>query len=307
MRLILLGAPGAGKGTQATFICQKYGIPQISTGDMLRAAVKAGTPLGLAAKKVMDAGGWSATTSSSAWSRSAAPADCAKGFLFDGFPRTIPQADAMKAAGVKLDVVLEIDVPDAAIIERMSGRRVHVASGRTYHVKFNPPKVAGKDDATGEPLIQRDDDKEETVRKRLEVYQSRPARWSSYYAQWAATGDAQAPRYRASAAPAAVDEITARVTGRAWAPEIDVYVNARNRSTHGHRRQGLHRHRRRFGPGRRHGAHAGRQGGKVVIADLQVERGQAVAARSAARSSSATSARKPTARPWWPQPRPWAS
>jgi adenylate kinase len=187
MRLILLGAPGAGKGTQATQICQKYGIPQISTGDMLRAAVKAGTPLGLAAKKVMDSGGWSATTSSSAWSRNASPSPTAPtGFLFDGFPRTIPQADAMKAAGVKLDVVLEIDVPDEAIIERMSGRRVHPASGRTYHVKFNPPKVAGKDDVTGEPLIQRDDDKEETVRKRLEVYQSQTRPLVDYYAGWAA-------------------------------------------------------------------------------------------------------------------------
>src|SRR5262245_39249352 len=164
MRLILLGAPGAGKGTQATFLCQKYGIPQISTGDMLRAAVKAGTPLGLAAKKVMDAG---ALVSDDiiiglVKERIAQP-DCARGFLFDGFPRTIPQAEAMKAGGVKIDCVLEIDVPFAAIVERMSGRRSHPASGRTYHVKFNPPKNEGADDHTGEPLIQRDDDREETV------------------------------------------------------------------------------------------------------------------------------------------------
>nr|MBP8021836.1 adenylate kinase [Limnohabitans sp.] len=177
MRLILLGAPGAGKGTQATFICQEYGIPQISTGDMLRAAVKAGTEMGLAAKKVMDAGGLVGDDIiiGLVKERIANP-DCAKGFLFDGFPRTIPQADALKEAGVKLDCVLEIDVPFEAIIERMSGRRAHVASGRTYHVKFNPPKVEGIDDVTGEPLIQRDDDKEDTVKKRLEVYsaQTRP-------------------------------------------------------------------------------------------------------------------------------------
>ena len=177
MRLILLGAPGAGKGTQATFICQKYGIPQISTGDMLRAAVKAATPMGLEAKKIMDSG---ALVSDDiiiglVKERISQP-DCAKGFLFDGFPRTIPQADAMKAAGVRLDYVLEIDVPFDAIVERMGGRRSHPASGRTYHVKFNPPKVAGIDDITGEPLIQRDDDKEETVKKRLDVYsaQTRP-------------------------------------------------------------------------------------------------------------------------------------
>ena len=163
MRLILLGAPGAGKGTQANFICQKYGIPQISTGDMLRAAVKAGTEMGLAAKKIMDAGGLvSDDIIIGLVKERIAQADCANGFLFDGFPRTIPQADAMKAAGVKLDLVLEIDVPNEAIIERMSGRRVHVASGRTYHVKFNPPKVEGQDDVTGEALIQRDDDQETT-------------------------------------------------------------------------------------------------------------------------------------------------
>lgn len=165
MRLILLGAPGAGKGTQAAFICQKYGIPQISTGDMLRAAVKAGTPLGVQAKAVMDAGQLvSDDLIINLVKERIAQPDCAKGFLFDGFPRTIPQADAMKAAGVKLDYVLEIDVPFEAIIERMSGRRSHPASGRTYHVKFNPPKVAGKDDVTGEDLVQRDDDKEETVK-----------------------------------------------------------------------------------------------------------------------------------------------
>ncbi|MDP3222278.1 MAG: adenylate kinase, partial [Rubrivivax sp.] len=163
MRLILLGAPGAGKGTQATFICQHFGIPQISTGDMLRAAVKAGTPLGVEAKKVMDSGGLvsDGIIIGLVKERITQP-DCANGFLFDGFPRTIPQADAMKAAGVKLDLVLEIDVPDEAIVERMSGRRSHQPSGRTYHLKFNPPKVEGKDDVTGEPLIQRDDDKEET-------------------------------------------------------------------------------------------------------------------------------------------------
>ena len=171
MRLILLGAPGAGKGTQATFICQKYGIPQISTGDMLRAAVKTGSPMGLAAKKVMDSGGLvSDDIIIGLVKERIAQDDCAKGFLFDGFPRTIPQADAMKNSGVVLDYVLEIDVPFDAIIDRMSGRRVHVASGRTYHVTFNPPKVSGVDDVSGEPLIQRDDDKEETVKKRLDVY-----------------------------------------------------------------------------------------------------------------------------------------
>jgi adenylate kinase len=211
MRLILLGAPGAGKGTQAAFICQKFGIPQISTGDMLRAAVKAGTPLGVAAKKVMDSG---ALVSDDiiiglVKERITQP-DCANGFLFDGFPRTIPQADAMKAAGVKLDIVLEIDVPDAAIIERMSGRRVHVASGRTYHVKFNPPKVAGKDDATGDDLIQRDDDKEETVKKRLDVYQSQTRPLVEYYSKWATSGEPGAPKYRKISGTGTVDEITAR-------------------------------------------------------------------------------------------------
>jgi adenylate kinase len=211
MRLILLGAPGAGKGTQATFICQQYGIPQISTGDMLRAAVKAGTDMGLAAKKIMDAGGLvSDEIIIGLVKERISQADCAKGFLFDGFPRTIPQADAMKAAGVKLDLVLEIDVPFEAIIERMSGRRVHVASGRTYHVKFNPPKVDGKDDVTGEDLIQRKDDEEATVRTRLQVYQDQTRPLVDYYSQWAATGDAQAPRYRQIAGIGTVEEITAR-------------------------------------------------------------------------------------------------
>lgn len=211
MRLILLGAPGAGKGTQAAFICKTYGIPQISTGDMLRAAVKAATPLGLAAKQVMDSG---ALVSDDiiiglVKERIAQP-DCANGFLFDGFPRTIPQADAMKSAGVHLDVVLEIDVPDEAIIERMSGRLFHVASGRSYHVKFNPPRVAGKDDLTGEDLIQRDDDKEATVRKRLDVYQAQTRPLVAYYSNWAASGEVHAPRYRKISGTGSVDEITAR-------------------------------------------------------------------------------------------------
>lgn len=208
MRLILLGAPGAGKGTQAAFICKQFGIPQISTGDMLRAAIKAGTPLGLAAKAVMDSGALvSDDIIIGLVKERIAQADCAQGFLFDGFPRTIPQADAMKAAGVKLDYVLEIDVPFDAIIERMSGRRVHVASGRTYHVKFNPPKVAGKDDETGEDLIQREDDKEETVRKRLDVYQAQTRPLVDYYSQWAATGDAGAPKYRRIEGVGSVDDI----------------------------------------------------------------------------------------------------
>ncbi len=212
MRLILLGAPGAGKGTQAATICRKFGIPQISTGDMLRAAVKAGSPLGIAAKKVMDAGGLvgDEIIIDLVKARLAQP-DCATGFLFDGFPRTIAQAEAMKSAGVRLDLVLEIDVPDAAIIERMSGRRVHLPSGRTYHVKFNPPKVAGKDDATGEDLIQRDDDSEATVRRRLEVYQGQTRPLIDYYARWAATGDTRAPRHVRVAGLGTVDEVTARV------------------------------------------------------------------------------------------------
>jgi adenylate kinase len=211
MRLILLGAPGAGKGTQATFICQKYGIPQISTGDMLRAAVKAGTPLGIEAKKVMDAGGLvSDDLIINLVKERIAQADCANGFLFDGFPRTIPQADAMKAAGVKLDYVLEIDVPFDAIVERMSGRRSHPASGRTYHVKFNPPKVQGHDDVTGEPLVQRPDDQEETVLKRLEVYSAQTRPLVDYYANWAKTDAASAPQYRAISGTGSVESITER-------------------------------------------------------------------------------------------------
>ncbi len=196
MRIILLGAPGAGKGTQATFIKEKFNIPQISTGDMLRAAVKAGTPLGLEAKGHMDSGGLVPdAVIIGLVSERIKEADCANGFLFDGFPRTIPQADAMKAAGVMIDYVVEIDVPDSAIIERMSGRRSHPASGRTYHVKFNPPKVAGKDDMTGEDLVQREDDKEETVKKRLEVYHSQTKPLVEYYANWAKSGAAGAPKH----------------------------------------------------------------------------------------------------------------
>ncbi len=212
MRLILLGAPGAGKGTQATFICQRFGIPQISTGDMLRAAIKAATPLGLAAKKVMDAGSLvnDEIIIALVEQRLALP-DCANGFLFDGFPRTIPQAEAMKTAGVKIDVVLEIDVPESAIIERMSGRRSHMASGRTYHVRFNPPKVEGIDDITGEPLIQRADDNEETVRKRLEIYQRQTQPLVEYYDNWVASGDPMAPRHLRVSGMGSVDEIKARV------------------------------------------------------------------------------------------------
>ncbi|HDI60177.1 MAG TPA: adenylate kinase [Desulfobacteraceae bacterium] len=196
MRLILLGGPGAGKGTQANYIKERYGIPQISTGDMLRAAVKAGTELGKEAKKFMDSGGLvpDEVIIGLVKERIKEP-DCQQGFLFDGFPRTIPQADAMKAAGVPIDAVVEIDVPDDEIIRRMSGRRVHLASGRTYHVVFNPPKVEGKDDVTGEPLIQRDDDKEETVRKRLKVYHDQTEPLVAYYKEWAAKGEASAPRY----------------------------------------------------------------------------------------------------------------
>jgi adenylate kinase len=210
MRLILLGAPGAGKGTQATFICQKYGIPQISTGDMLRAAVKAGTPLGLEAKAVMAAGGLvSDELIINLVKERLTQADCANGFLFDGFPRTIPQADAMKAAGVALDYVLEIDVPFEAIIERMGGRRSHPASGRTYHVKFNPPKVEGVDDVTGEPLIQREDDKEETVKNRLNVYSAQTRPLVEYYSNWAKQDAAAAPKYRSISGMGDVNSITA--------------------------------------------------------------------------------------------------
>src|SRR5512146_619257 len=211
MRLILLGPPGAGKGTQAKYIVERFGIPQISTGDMLRAAVKAGTPLGLAAKKVMDEGKLvSDDIIIGLVKERLTQSDCAKGYMFDGFPRTIPQADALKDSGVALDVVLEIDVPDSEIVERMGGRRVHVASGRTYHVKFNPPKVEGKDDETGEPLIQRDDDREETVKKRLDVYHAQTKPLVEYYSAWAATGDKAAPRYAMISGMGPVDEITAR-------------------------------------------------------------------------------------------------
>ncbi|HET9340197.1 MAG TPA: adenylate kinase [Casimicrobiaceae bacterium] len=197
MRLILLGPPGAGKGTQAGYITAAYGIPQISTGDMLRVAVKAGTPLGLAAKKVIDSGALVSDDIIIGLVRDRLKEpDCAKGYLFDGFPRTIPQAEAMRDANVPIDVVLEIDVPDGDIVERMSGRRVHVASGRTYHVRFNPPKVEGRDDVSGEPLIQRDDDREATVRNRLDVYHAQTKPLIAYYRQWEASGDARAPRYR---------------------------------------------------------------------------------------------------------------
>lgn len=212
MKLILLGAPGAGKGTQATFICKKYGIPQISTGDMLRAAVKAGTPLGLEAKAVMESGGLvSDDLIINLVKERIAQPDCANGFLFDGFPRTIPQADAMKAAGVALDYVVEIDVPFSAIIERMSGRRSHPPSGRTYHITFNPPKVEGVDDVTGEPLVQREDDKEETVKKRLDVYSAQTRPLIAYYSEWAAKDPENAPKYRTVDGVGDVDAIEARV------------------------------------------------------------------------------------------------
>jgi len=212
MRLILLGPPGAGKGTQANYIKDHCGIPQISTGDMLRAAVKAGTPLGLEAKKVMDAGGLvSDDIIINLVKERLTQPDCRAGYLFDGFPRTIPQAQAKKDARVGLDLVLELQVPDADIINRMSGRRVHVASGRTYHVTFNPPKRLGLDDETGEPLIQRDDDKEETVRKRLEVYHAQTRPLVDFYSQWASSGDASAPKMTSISGVGSVEEITQRV------------------------------------------------------------------------------------------------
>jgi adenylate kinase len=211
MRLILLGAPGAGKGTQAAGICKRFGIPQISTGDMLRAAVKAGTPLGLEAKKVMDSGSLvSDDIIIGLVKERIAEPDCANGFLFDGFPRTIPQAEAMKSAGVRLDYVLEIDVPDSSIIERMSGRRVHVASGRTYHLRFNPPKVESRDDITGEELIQRVDDLEETVKKRLAVYAKQTQPLVAYYKRWATSGEPGGPVYRRISGVGSVEEISAR-------------------------------------------------------------------------------------------------
>lgn len=196
MRLILLGGPGAGKGTQASFITKKYSIPQISTGDMLRAGVKAGTPMGLAAKAVMERGDLVSDDIIIGLVKDRIQEfDCAQGFLFDGFPRTIPQAEAMRNARVDLEHVVELHVDDAVIIERMSGRRVHPASGRSYHIKFNPPKVAGKDDATGEDLVQRPDDSEETVRNRLAVYHRQTEPLIGYYAKWAASGDKHAPRH----------------------------------------------------------------------------------------------------------------
>jgi len=212
MRLILLGAPGAGKCTQATFITGKFGIPQISTGDMLRAAIKAGSPLGLQAKKFMDAGALvpDDVIIGLVKQRIREP-DAARGFLFDGFPRTIPQADAMKSSGVMLDYVVEIDVDDAEIVKRLSGRRVHPASGRTYHLLFNPPKAAGKDDATGEELVQRDDDKEATVKKRLEVYHSQTKPLVAYYSDWARSGAAGAPRYVKIAGVGSMESIRDRI------------------------------------------------------------------------------------------------
>ncbi len=212
MRLILLGGPGAGKGTQAKFITEKFGIPQISTGDMLRAALKEGTPLGLEAKKYMDAGQLVPDDVIIGLVKERIKeSDCDKGFLFDGFPRTIPQAEAMKDAGVKIDYVVEIAVPDEEIIKRMSGRRVHLASGRTYHVVFNPPKVEGKDDVTGEPLIQREDDKEETVRKRLEVYHAQTEPLVDFYKKWESSGDADAPKYVRVEGVGTVEEIKERI------------------------------------------------------------------------------------------------
>jgi adenylate kinase len=212
MRLILLGGPGAGKGTQATFIKEKFGIPQISTGDMLRAHVKSGSELGIAAKKVMDSGALVSDDIIIAMVKQRiTEADCAKGFLFDGFPRTIPQADAMKNAGIKLDYVVEIAVDDSEIIERMSGRRVHLPSGRTYHVKFNPPKIAGRDDVTGEDLIQRDDDKEATVKTRLDVYHEQTEPLVSYYGNWAKSGDSNAPKYVKISGVGKVEDIRGKI------------------------------------------------------------------------------------------------
>ncbi|MBV1775013.1 adenylate kinase [Burkholderiaceae bacterium DAT-1] len=212
MRLILLGAPGAGKGTQANFIKEKFGIPQISTGDMLRAAVKAGTPLGLEAKAIMDAGGLVRDDIIIGLVKERiAEADCKNGFLFDGFPRTIPQAEAMREAGVTIDYVVEIDVPDEVILERMAGRRFHIASGRSYHVKYNPPKVEGKDDQTGEDLVQRDDDREETVKKRLQVYHEQTEVLVGYYSKQAASGDATAPKYVKVAGVGEMDAIRSEV------------------------------------------------------------------------------------------------
>ncbi|WP_397475238.1 adenylate kinase [Pusillimonas sp.] len=213
MRLILLGPPGAGKGTQAAFITEKFGIPQISTGDMLRAAVKAQTPLGIEAKKIMDTGGLVSDDLIIGLVRDRLKEpDCENGYLFDGFPRTIPQADALKDAGVALDFVVEIVVPDENIIERMSGRRVHPASGRSYHISFNPPKSPDTDDVTGEPLVQRDDDREETVRHRLSVYQEQTRPLVDYYSSWAESGDARAPSFRQISGVGSLDEIRQRIS-----------------------------------------------------------------------------------------------
>lgn len=212
MRIILLGAPGAGKGTQAQYITEKFGIPQISTGDMLRAAVKAGTPLGVQAKKVMDEGGLvSDEIIIGLVKERITEADCANGFLFDGFPRTIPQADALKEAGVKIDAVVEIDVDDEEIIKRMSGRRVHPGSGRTYHVIFNPPKTEGVDDVTGEELVQRADDQEDTVRLRLNVYHDQTKPLINYYQGWAQQDAANAPTYVYVAGVGSVEDIRDKV------------------------------------------------------------------------------------------------
>ena len=212
MRVILLGPPGAGKGTQAGFICAHYSIPQISTGDMLRAAVKAGTPLGLAAKRAMDAGQLvSDDIMVGLVIECMKRPDCTQGFLLDGFPRTIAQAEAMRSNGIQVDALLEIEVPDADIVERMSGRRLHLASGRTYHVRFNPPKVAGRDDLTGDPLIQRDDDREDVVRKRLQVYHSQTRAVVDYFRTWAESGEPGAPVYRKVDGVGSVDEVRQRV------------------------------------------------------------------------------------------------
>jgi len=211
MRIILVGPPGAGKGTQAAYLAQRYGVPQISTGDMLRGAIKAGTPLGVAAKKVMDQGQLVSDEIVVALVRERLhQPDCAQGYLFDGFPRTLAQAEAMREADLRVDVVLEIDVPDEEIITRMAGRRVHPGSGRTYHVTFNPPKVADRDDVTGEPLIQRDDDQAATVRKRLQVYRAQTQPLIAYYRQWAATADARAPRHVEISGSGGVEEIRDR-------------------------------------------------------------------------------------------------
>ena len=212
MRLILIGPPGAGKGTQAAYIKEHFNIPQISTGDMLRAAVKAGTELGKAAKVIMDQGGLVSDDIIIGLVKERLQADdCKNGFLFDGFPRTIPQAEALKNAGIPIDFVLEIAVPDAEIIERMSGRRIHPASGRSYHIKYNPPKVAGKDDVTGEDLVQRDDDREEVVQKRLAVYHAQTEALVGFYQNLAKSGDATAPEYRSISGIGAITEIRDRI------------------------------------------------------------------------------------------------